>query len=72
MWNFTEEQFAWFGLTIGVTAFMLYMLFIIQSRQVRHLCHLHWPGFRHARICRQRHHPMADRQGMTNPGQSCG
>ena len=29
MWNFTEEQFAWFGLTIGVAAFMLYMLFII-------------------------------------------
>ena len=29
MWNFTEEQFAWFGLTIGVSAFMLYMLFII-------------------------------------------
>ncbi len=26
---FTEEQFAWFGLTIGVGAFMLYMLFII-------------------------------------------
>ena len=29
MWAFTEEQFAWFGLTIGVGAFMLYMLFII-------------------------------------------
>ena len=29
MWQITEEQFAWFGLTIGVTAFMLYMLFII-------------------------------------------
>ena len=27
--NFTEEQFAWFGLTIGVGAFMLYMVFII-------------------------------------------
>ena len=26
---FTEEQFAWFGLTIGSGAFMLYMLFII-------------------------------------------
>ena len=26
---FTEEQFAWFGLTIGIGAFMLYMLFII-------------------------------------------
>ena len=26
---FSEEQFAWFGLTIGVGAFMLYMLFII-------------------------------------------
>ncbi len=26
---FTEEQFAAFGLTIGVGAFMLYMLFII-------------------------------------------
>ena len=29
MMGFTEEQFAWFGLTIGVGAFMLYMLFII-------------------------------------------
>jgi len=29
MWNFTEEQFAWFGLTIGVAGFMLYMLFIV-------------------------------------------
>jgi len=27
--NFTEEQFAWFGLPIGVGAFMLYMVFII-------------------------------------------
>ena len=29
MMAFTEEQFAWFGLTIGVGAFMAYMLFII-------------------------------------------
>jgi hypothetical protein len=29
MWSVSEEQFAWFGLTIGVTAFMLYMLFIV-------------------------------------------
>ena len=29
MMGFSEEQFAWFGLTIGVGAFMLYMLFII-------------------------------------------
>ncbi len=29
MMGFTEEQFAWFGLTIGISAFMLYMLFII-------------------------------------------
>ncbi len=29
MWRVSEEQFAWFGLTIGVTAFMLYMLFIV-------------------------------------------
>jgi hypothetical protein len=29
MWGFTEEQFAWFGLTVGITAFMLYMLFIV-------------------------------------------
>lgn len=27
--NFSEEQFAWFGLTFGIAAFMLYMLFII-------------------------------------------
>lgn len=29
MWGFTEEQVAGFGLTVGVTAFMLYMGFII-------------------------------------------
>ena len=29
MFVFNEEQFAWFGLTIGIGAFMLYMLFII-------------------------------------------
>jgi hypothetical protein len=29
MMGFSEEQFAWFGLTVGVGAFMLYMLFII-------------------------------------------
>lgn len=29
MSDFTEEQFAQFGLTFGVGAFMLYMLFII-------------------------------------------
>ncbi len=29
MMNFSEEQFAWFCLTVGVGAFMLYMLFII-------------------------------------------
>lgn len=29
MWAISEEQFAAFGLTIGVSAFMLYMLFIV-------------------------------------------
>ena len=29
MWQITEEQFAWFGLTIGISAFMLYMVFIV-------------------------------------------
>jgi hypothetical protein len=29
MFGFDEEQIAWFGLTFGVTAFMLYMLFIV-------------------------------------------
>jgi Protein of unknown function (DUF2788) len=29
MFGFTEEQVAWFGLTFGVSAFMLYMVFII-------------------------------------------
>ncbi len=29
MFGFTEEQFAGFGLTLGVGALMLYMLFII-------------------------------------------
>jgi hypothetical protein len=27
--GFTEDQIATFGLTVGVTAFMLYMLFIV-------------------------------------------
>jgi hypothetical protein len=29
MWGFNEEQVAWFGLTFGLSAFMLYMAFII-------------------------------------------
>ena len=29
MWGYTEEQIAQFGLTFGVGAFMLYMVFII-------------------------------------------
>ena len=29
MFGFSEEQIAWFGLTFGIGAFMLYMLFII-------------------------------------------
>jgi uncharacterized protein DUF2788 len=29
VFGFTEEQIAWFGLTFGVGAFMLYMVFII-------------------------------------------
>jgi hypothetical protein len=29
MFGFSEEQIAWFGLTFGVGAFMLYMMFII-------------------------------------------
>ena len=29
MWGYTEEQIASFGITFGVVAFMLYMLFII-------------------------------------------
>lgn len=29
MFGYTEEQIAWFGLTFGVGAFMLYMAFII-------------------------------------------
>lgn len=29
MWGLTEEQIATFGLTFGVGAFMLYMVFII-------------------------------------------
>ena len=29
MFGFTEEQIASFGLTVGIAAFMLYMLFII-------------------------------------------
>jgi hypothetical protein len=29
MWGYTEEQIAGFGLTFGVGAFMLYMVFII-------------------------------------------
>ena len=29
MFGFSEEQIAWFGMTFGIGAFMLYMLFII-------------------------------------------
>ena len=29
MFDYTEEQIAWFGLTFGITAFMLYMVFIV-------------------------------------------
>ena len=29
MFGFNEEQIAWSGLTVGVSAFMLYMLFIV-------------------------------------------
>ena len=29
MFGYSEEQIAWFGMTFGVGAFMLYMLFII-------------------------------------------
>ena len=29
MFGYTEEQIAWFGLTFGGSAFMLYMVFII-------------------------------------------
>lgn len=29
MFGYTEEQIAWFGMTFGVGAFMLYMVFII-------------------------------------------
>lgn len=29
MFGYNEEQIAWFGLTFGVSAFMLYMLFIV-------------------------------------------
>jgi hypothetical protein len=29
MFGFDEEQIAWFGMTIGVTAFVGYMFFII-------------------------------------------
>lgn len=29
MWGYTEAQIAQFGLSFGVTAFMLYMVFII-------------------------------------------
>jgi len=29
MWGYSEEQIAGFGLTFGVGAFMLYMMFII-------------------------------------------
>jgi Protein of unknown function (DUF2788) len=29
MFGFSEEQISWFGLTFGVGAFMLYMVFIV-------------------------------------------
>lgn len=29
MFGYSEEQIAWFGMTFGIAAFMLYMVFII-------------------------------------------
>ena len=29
MFGFSEEQVSWFGLTFGISSFMLYMVFII-------------------------------------------
>lgn len=29
LFGFTEQQIAWFGLTFGIGAFMLYMVFVI-------------------------------------------
>jgi len=29
LWGLTEEQIAYYGLTVGLAAFMLYMFFII-------------------------------------------
>ena len=66
MWGYSEEQIAGFGLTFGVGAFMLYMLFII--------AHLAWEskagkfgtfdfsraGLWHDRLCCQDADPVGD------------
>ena len=63
MFGYSEEQIAQFGLTFGVGAFMLYMVFIIwqlaresKARPLRHLRALPGAGFRAGRLrCQERH-----------------
>jgi hypothetical protein len=71
MGNVTEEQFAQFGLTFGVTAFMLYMLFILlqlaresKAGTLRHLRHPAGPRPGHDGFRRQVHHQVVSRQVM--------
>ena len=65
MFGFSEEQIAQFGLTFGVGAFMLYMVFIIfqlaresKAGPLRHLRALPGPGLRPGRLRRQGHHQV--------------
>jgi hypothetical protein len=63
--GFTEAQIAQFGLTFGVAAFMLYMLFIIgqlawESKAGRFGTFVLFlgPGLRHGGLRGQVHHPV--------------
>jgi hypothetical protein len=60
MFGYSEDQIAQFGLTFGVSAFMLYMVFIIfqlaresKAGKLRHLRALPGTRLRPAGLCRQ-------------------
>ena len=60
MFGYSEDQIAQFGLTFGVSAFMLYMVFIIfqlaresKAGKLRHLRAVPGAGLRPAGLCRQ-------------------
>jgi hypothetical protein len=69
IFGFTEAQISAFGLSFGLAAFMLYMVFIIaqlawESKAGKMVCFV--PGARiwHARVCGETCHPMGADQSI--------